>query len=257
MKTLKIIKIGGHIIDSPELLTEFLEQYAQLASPKILIHGGGKTASALAENLGIPVKMDQGRRITDEEMLKVTTMVYAGLLNKHIVATLQGAQCNAIGLTGADANCIEAQKRPVTDIDYGFAGDITKVNTQLILSLLEQQLSPVFCAVTHDKNGQLLNTNADTVAAAIASSLSAEFDVMLYYCFEKKGVLKDLHDEGSLLETLCLDDFTSLQQEGIIASGMIPKLHNCFEALTHGVTAVKIGIPAMLFSNIPHTTVQL
>ena len=243
MKKLSIIKIGGNIIDQPDKLNSFLKVFAQISGYKILIHGGGKIASFTAEKLGIPTKMVGGRRITDKASLDVVTMVYAGLLNKNIVAALQSHQCQAIGLTGADANSILAKKRPVQEIDYGYVGDLSPdaVNLSIIESFLQQNLVPVFSAITHDGKGQLLNTNADTLAAALASTLSQTFQVSLVYCFEKQGVLRSPTDETSLIPILKASAVPELQRQGVISDGMIPKLENAFTALNKGASEVIIG----------------
>jgi acetylglutamate kinase len=243
MKKLYVIKIGGNVIDNSENLHYFLEDFSKLEGVKILIHGGGKIATDLSHTLGIEPKMVDGRRITDIETLRVVTMVYAGLINKNIVAQLQKVNCNAIGLTGADANLIRASKRPIKEIDYGFVGDIheTSVATNKLSALLEEGLIPVFSAITHDGNGQLLNTNADTIASALAVALSAVYEVSLVYCFEKKGVLKDVNDNSSLISEISLSDFEALKADNIIAGGMLPKLHNAFEAIKNGVSEVYIG----------------
>ncbi|MXV14400.1 acetylglutamate kinase [Hufsiella ginkgonis] len=243
MKTLYVIKIGGNVIDNSANLHAFLEVFSALEGSKILVHGGGKMATQLSKTLGIEPKMVDGRRITDIETLRVVTMVYAGLINKNIVAQLQLHHCNAIGLTGADGNLVRAQKRPVKEIDYGYVGDLheTSVASKKLGALLEEQLVPVFSAITHDGNGQLLNTNADTVASAIAVAMSADYETSLVYCFEKKGVLADVNDDASLLAEIRSGDFEALKSEGIVADGMIPKLHNAFEAIKNGVKDVYIG----------------
>ena len=188
MQTLKIIKIGGNIIDDQKALSDFLKQLAPLEGPKILVHGGGKLASKMTERLEVPVKMHNGRRITDAETLDIVTMVYAGKINKTIVAQLQANQCNAIGLTGSDGNTIITEKRAINQIDFGFVGDVKAVNTDSLDLLIDNKITPVFCAITHDKKGQLLNTNADTIASELAIAFSKNFRTELYYCFEKNGV---------------------------------------------------------------------
>ncbi|NND12246.1 MAG: acetylglutamate kinase, partial [Flavobacteriaceae bacterium] len=196
METLKIIKIGGNIIDDANALDEFLREFANLDGQKILVHGGGKEATKLAKRLKVAVNMVDGRRVTDAETLDIITMVYAGKINKNIIAKLQASRCNAIGFSGADGNSIIATKRPVTNIDYGYAGDVVRVNTSTIRTLLENNIVPVFCAITHDEHGQLLNTNADTIASVLAIALATVFTTELYYCFEKNGVLMDVdHDD--------------------------------------------------------------
>ena len=246
MNKLKVVKIGGNIIEDAARLAAFLESFAALDGPKILVHGGGRLATQLATKLGIEAKMHEGRRITDEETLKIITMVYGGLTNKSIVAQLQRFGSNAIGLSGADANTIQAHKRPVKDIDYGFAGDIDNVDAKIIKGLIDINLVPVFCAMSHDQNGQLLNTNADTIAAEVSIAMSTYFDTSLYFCFEKNGVLQNVEDDASVIEHIDSHSYQRLKQEGIIADGMLPKMHNCFHALQEGVQAVCIGNEQML-----------
>lgn len=243
MKKLQIIKIGGNVIDNPEELDKFLTDYATITDLKILVHGGGKVATELAKRLGIEQKMIDGRRITDTETLKITTMVYAGLINKQIVASLQAKHCNALGLSGTDGNTIKSSKRKVIDIDYGFVGDINSkgINSDFISILLENHISPVFSAITHNGKGQLLNTNADTIASALAVALSKKYDVQLNYCFEKNGVLRDVKDDNSVINTITQDSYKQLLTEGIIFKGMIPKLYNAFDAIRKGVNTVMIG----------------
>lgn len=243
MENLYIIKIGGNVIDNSENLHNFLNDFASLDGHKILIHGGGKIATDLSRTLGIEPQMVEGRRITDIETLRVVTMVYAGLINKNITAQLHRYGCNAIGVTGADANLIRAKKRPVKEIDYGFVGDLdeTSVNRSALSALLQEKMVPVFSAITHDGQGQLLNTNADTIAASLAVALSSLFNVRLVYCFEKKGVLKDLNDEESILREISSSQFDSLKEQNVIAGGMLPKLQNAFLAIRHGVAEVYIG----------------
>jgi len=243
---INIVKIGGNVIENEQELDAFLGFFAQLPEPKILVHGGGKLASEMAKNLNIPVKMTQGRRITDAETLDVITMVYGGKVNKNMVAKLQSKDCNAIGLSGADGNTILSVKRPVKDVDFGYVGDVVSVNSKLITSLLSAGLTPVFCAITHDKNGQLLNTNADTIACEIARSLTENQNVTLYYCFEKAGVLKDVSDENSVITEIDLEEYRKLVDNGTVSEGMLPKLQNCFYALQGGVKRVKLGKPKML-----------
>lgn len=240
---LYIIKIGGNIIDNSENLHNFLKDFTALKGNKILVHGGGKVATQLSETLGIEPKMIEGRRITDIETLKVVTMVYGGLINKNIVAQLQRYGTNAIGLTGADGNFIRTKKRPVKTIDYGFVGDIdeTSIDNTNIKRLMDGRFTPVFCAITHDGDGQLLNTNADTIASALAVSLAKLYDTTLIYCFEKSGVLKDINDEDSLITDIGPQYYEELKKQQIIHSGMLPKLDNAFTAITCGVKAVIIG----------------
>jgi acetylglutamate kinase len=255
---LSIIKIGGNVIENKTELAKFLTLFANLDGLKILVHGGGKLATQLATKLGIESKMIDGRRITDAETLEVITMVYAGLTNKNIVAQLQSNNCNAIGLSGADGNSIQAHKRPVKEIDYGFAGDVDGVNSSMISKLLSANLTPVFCAMTHNGNGQLLNTNADTIAAEVAIHMSSFYETTLYYCFEKKGVLQNINDEDSVITQIDNHSYTKLLSDGIIADGMIPKIDNCFDAVERGVDKVCIGHHSMLDSkNELYTTITI
>ncbi|MCI0920971.1 acetylglutamate kinase [Sphingobacterium rhinopitheci] len=241
--TLNIIKIGGNVIDDDIQLEAFLEKFAAVPGKKILVHGGGKIATRIAASLGIEAKMVDGRRITDEPMLDVVTMVYAGLTNKKIVATLQKYDCDAIGLSGADGNVIKAVKRPVKDIDYGYAGDILadSVNALAIKKFLDAGFTPVFSAITHNGNGQLLNTNADTIASALATALSSYYETSLIYCFEKNGVLLDVNDNASVIENITASEYSRYKESGIISDGMIPKLENAFDAINKGVKSVFIG----------------
>lgn len=243
---LSIVKIGGNVIENEAALVKFLTSFSLMEGPKILVHGGGKLATQLANKLGVESKMVRGRRITDAETLKIITMVYAGLTNKNIVAKLQANDCNAIGLTGADGDSIQAHKRPVKEIDYGFAGDVDGINTKTISQLLQAGFTPVFCAMTHDGKGQLLNTNADTIASEIAIGMSADYQTNLYYCFEKKGVLMEITDENSVVEHINKKSYQKLLDDGIIADGMLPKLENCFHALNQNVNKVCIGDISML-----------
>ena len=247
--TLKIIKIGGNVIDDAQALSSFLYIFSLIEGPKILVHGGGKSATALAEQTGLEVKLIDGRRITDAATLELITMVYAGKINKTIIAQLQALDCNAVGFTGADGNTITSEKRPVSTIDYGFVGDVKLVETSTLELLLNNNISPVFCAITHDKNGQLLNTNADTIASELAIAFAAQFEVELYYCFEKKGVLKDVNDDNSVIQTITKSSYKKLLDAQLIFSGMLPKLNNCFHALDHEVSKVCIGTPEMLLDS--------
>ena len=247
--TLKIIKIGGNVIDDAQALSSFLYIFSLIEGPKILVHGGGKSATALAEQTGLEVKMIDGRRITDAATLELITMVYAGKINKTIIAQLQALDCNAVGFTGADGNTITSEKRPVSTIDYGFVGDVKLVETSTLELLLNNNISPVFCAITHDKNGQLLNTNADTIASELAIAFAAQFEVELYYCLEKKGVLKDVNDDNSVIQTITKSSYKKLLDAQLIFSGMLPKLNNCFHALDHEVSKVCIGTPEMLLDS--------
>lgn len=244
MQDLFVIKIGGNIIDDDKKLFAFLQQFAAVKGNKILVHGGGKLATRMADQLGIQQQMVDGRRITDAETLKIVTMVYAGFINKNIVARLQSLDCNAIGLTGADGNLIPAQKRVHASIDYGFVGDVGSLQSaagswQL---LLENGFVPVIAPITHDTKGQLLNTNADTIAQEIAKSLSKLFNVQLIYSFEKRGVLLNINDESSVIGRMNAPHYSELKQKGLIFAGMIPKLDNAFAALDSGVQKVIIGM---------------
>jgi len=257
MKTLKIIKIGGNIIDDDKALMIFLAEFSKLEGPKVLVHGGGKLASKLANQMGIEVKITNGRRITDADTLDVATMVYAGKINKSIVAQLQANNCNSVGFSGADGNTIESVKRPVKDVDFGFVGDVVKVNTKVLKLLINNNVTPVFCALTHDTKGQLLNTNADTIASELAIGFAKDFEVELYYCFQKNGVLLDVEDDDSVVENISTKTYQDLINLGIVSEGMLPKLNNCFHAIENKVSKVCIGKPEMLFkSNSKFTTIQ-
>lgn len=238
---LSIIKVGGNVIDFPDKLEEFLYLFSKFPGKKILVHGGGVMASKFGESMGVMPEMVDGRRITDKDTLDIVTMVYAGLINKQIVAKLQSLKQNALGLTGADGNLIRSVKRPVKTIDYGFVGDIQEINTDLVQVLLENNLVPVVCAITHDQKGQLLNTNADSIASELATNLSKKHKVNLYYCFNKSGVLIDEKNEQSIVPLINEDIYTELKKENVIHSGMIPKLDNAFAALNKGVNHVWIG----------------
>ncbi len=246
IQPLHITKIGGKILEDEARLDQVLRNFVNLEGHKILVHGGGKRASEMSRRLGIEPRMHQGRRITDEPALEVATMVYAGWSNKKVVSLLQAGGCDALGLSGADGNAILARKRPVGEVDYGFAGDIEEVNTGLIRHLLFAQITPVFCAITHDGQGQLLNTNADTIAARLARALTPHYDVHLHYCFEKPGVLTDPDDDDTVIARLTFDSYRQYQQQGVITDGMIPKLDNAFGALRHGVKGVVICGPITL-----------
>ena len=243
MQKLVVVKIGGNIIDDSAALDKFLKIFAGIQIPKILVHGGGKLATEIAETLNIPQQMVEGRRITDEPTLKVVTMVYAGFINKNIVAKLQSNACNAIGLTGADANIISAKKRVVKAIDYGFAGDIIsdKINKKNIEVFLSHSLTPVIAPITHDGNGQLFNTNADTIANEISKAMSEHYQVQLIYCFDKKGVLENINDENSVIKLITKENIDKLKADNIIHKGMIPKIENALQAVSAGVQNVCIG----------------
>lgn len=240
MKKLQVIKIGGNVVDNPELLDAFLSDYAQLDTATVLVHGGGKIATKIGLSLGIEPNMIDGRRVTDKETIDLVTMVYAGLVNKNIVAQLQAKGVNAIGLTGADANAILSHKRPVTTIDYGFVGDIDEINSSLLAQLLNTGYAPVMVPITHDGKGQLLNTNADTIASKVAVGLASHFEVELVYCFQLPGVMKSIEDENSLIPEMNQSAYEELKRQGIIAEGMIPKMDNCFDAIADGVKSVRI-----------------
>jgi len=243
MIDLFIIKVGGNVIDNPVLLQSFLENFASIPGKKILIHGGGKIATRIGDKLGIESKYVNGRRITDAETIDIVTMVYGGLVNKQLVAKLQSNGCNAIGMTGADANIIPAAKRPVKEIDYGFVGDIDTATVQAapLKALLEAGLTPVFAPLTHDGNGQMLNTNADTIASSLATALSQYYTVRLIYCFEKKGVLHDADNDDAVINLIDRQIFKELLADGVLTDGILPKLENAFAAIESGVNEVLIG----------------
>ncbi|MBQ2447587.1 MAG: acetylglutamate kinase [Bacteroidales bacterium] len=240
MNKLSLIKVGGKVVENPETLAKLLNDFKQIAGYKILVHGGGKLATELSQKMGIETKMVEGRRITDRETLEVVTMVYAGLVNKNIVAQLQALHINAMGLCGADFNLIRSIKRPVKDIDYGFVGDVQEVQGDVLADLINQNIVPVVAPITHDRQGQLLNTNADTVANELAKAMAPHFEVHLYYCFEKPGVLMNPDDDNSLIREIKRKEFEQYKEEGIIQGGMIPKLDNAFNALACGVKEVII-----------------
>ncbi len=237
-----VVKIGGNVVDNPEALDHFVSDFSKLKGPKILVHGGGKEATRLSARLDIPTTMIDGRRVTTRETLDVVTMVYAGLINKRIVSALQSKGCNAIGLSGADGNIIPANRRPATPVDYGFVGDIdaAKINTALLATLLDCGIVPVFCAIMHDGNGTLLNCNADSVASAVAVAASRIAPARLVFCFEKDGVLADVDNPGSLIESVTPQSYTTLREDGVVNKGMIPKIDNAFAAIAAGVESVTI-----------------
>ena len=239
---LYIIKIGGNVIDHLEKLEAFLKDFSEIQKPKILVHGGGKLATKLAEKLEIPQEFLEGRRITNQETRDVAVMVYAGLINKNIVATLQKNGLNSIGCSGADANLIPAHKRSVKTIDFGWVGDVEtdKINVQFLEKVISEDICPVFCAITHDGNGNLLNTNADTIASSLAVALSAHFEVNLAYCFEKNGVLENVEDENSVIAKITPETYIQLKEKNIVNDGMIPKIDNAFAAIEKGVKSVFI-----------------
>jgi acetylglutamate kinase len=241
MDNLYVIKIGGNVIDDEAALKSFLSGFARIDGRKILVHGGGKLATSMGEKLGIHQQLVEGRRMTDAETLKIVTMVYAGYINKNIVAGLQAHNCNAIGLSGADGNLIQAHKRISTGIDYGFAGDIDHVNTSFAEDLLSKGFTMVVSPITHDGKGQLLNTNADTIASTLATAFSKSHHTTLVYCFEKPGVLENANDDSSVIARINRSSYAELKKKNIVSAGMIPKLDNAFAALDEGVSKVVIG----------------
>ncbi len=249
MQKLTIVKVGGKVVEEPASLHALLDDFSKLAGHKMLVHGGGRSATRLSEQLGIKARMHEGRRITDQATLEVVTMVYAGLVNKNIVAALQARNINALGFSGADLNLIRATKRPVTTIDYGFVGDVTGVQTDVASSLIAQGVVPVVSPITHDGKGQLLNTNADTIAAELAMAMASDFEVHVIYCFEKPGVLLDADDDHSVIDTLDYSQFKEHQLSGVISEGMIPKLDNGFTALKNKVHSVRITNTQGLINN--------
>ena len=240
MEKLIVVKVGGKIGEEEETLRQLLQDFAAIEGHKVLVHGGGRSATKLAAQLGVESKMVDGRRITDEAMLRVVTMVYGGLVNKNIVAGLQALNVNALGLTGADMNLMRSDKRPVKEVDYGFVGDVKEVNADLLATLIHQGIVPVLAPLTHDKQGHLLNTNADTIAGEAAKALAKHFEVTLMFCFEKKGVLRDAEDEESVIPEIDREAFQRYVKEGVIQGGMIPKLENAYQAIDEGVRQVII-----------------
>ena len=241
MSVLTILKIRGALLQQPEALSDCLQYFHELQGHKILVHGGGRRASQISKALGITPRMHEGRRITDEATLEVVTMVYAGLENKRTVAQLQALGCPAIGLSGADANIILSEKRRGGAVDYGFAGDIVSVQSERLQALLETNLVPVCCAITHDGNGQLLNTNADTIAASLAAGLANLYEVELQYCFEQPGVMEDIDNPASLIPVLNPDNYAAYRANGVIVDGMLPKLDNAFLAVRAGAKRAVIA----------------
>ena len=239
---IKVVKIGGNVIDNEAALVRFAADFAALEGPKILVHGGGKLATRLAEKLEIPTTMIDGRRVTDRQTLDVVTMVYAGLVNKHVVALLQAAGCNAIGLSGADANVVKATRRAAKPIDFGFVGDIAVegVDADFILSLTERGIVPVFCSIMHDGAGTLLNCNADSVASAVAVAVAQKAETELVFCFEKAGVMADIDDPNSVIAQIGPQSYKTLLADGVVNKGMIPKIDGAFKALESGVKVVTI-----------------
>jgi acetylglutamate kinase len=238
-----VVKIGGNVIDKPEELASFLKKFAALPENKILVHGGGKLASKFSAKLGIPTEMIDGRRVTDSQTIEIVTMVYAGLINKTITAQLQSYGCNAVGLSGADAGIIKAVKRPPFPVDFGFVGDIPAegINTNQLIKFIDMELVTVFCSITADEEGVLLNCNADTIAQSIARALSSSnASVKLIYCFEKQGLLSEVNDDNSVIPLINSENCEKLKNEGVITAGMIPKIDNAFNALNAGVKEVII-----------------
>lgn len=245
-ENLTVVKIGGNVINDEQLLFQVLQDFCQLEGKKILIHGGGKKASALMQKMGITPRLIDGRRITDDAALEIVIMVYAGLINKSLVSRLQSMGCNALGMSGADLNAIKAHKRLVKEIDYGWVGDIEEVNDQHIAQLLETDFIPVFCAITHDNNGQLLNTNADSIASRVAAAMGKRYDTTLILCFEKDGILSDPEDDNSIIDSIDHSLYKELVKSGVISAGMLPKTESAFFALQHGAGKVYIAGPQAL-----------
>ncbi len=240
MEKLTIVKVGGGIVEDPVSLQQLLKEFSALHGNKVLVHGGGRSATRIATLLGIESQMVNGRRITDDKMLDVVTMVYGGLVNKTVVAGLQAQGVNALGLTGADMNVIRSHKRPVREVDYGWVGDVEQADGEMLSALINKGVVPVMAPLTHDGQGHMLNTNADTIASEVACVLAPYFEVTLTYCFEKRGVLHDAEDEESVIAHISEEEFHHLTQEGVIAGGMIPKLENAFQAIHRGVAKVMI-----------------
>ena len=247
-----VVKIGGNVLDNPDALTTFLADFAALPGPKILVHGGGKIASELGEKMGLIPHYVKGRRITDDATMDLVTMVYGGLINRQITAQLQALGCNAIGLTGADANILPATKRPVHEIDYGWAGNlqVADIDSDRLQLFINQGLTPVFAPLTHDGHCHLLNTNADTVAASLARALVSAFEVHLLFCFEKKGILSDPENDESVIPTLNWAFYLDLQDKATVSGGILPKLDNAFKAAHNGVERVVIGLADDLRLNV-------
>ena len=247
---LTLVKVGGAIVENADSLSSLLDKFASIEGHKVLVHGGGRSATRIAERLGLPQQMVAGRRVTDADTLRVVTMVYAGLVNKNIVAQLQARGINALGLTGADMNVISSHRRPpkqvrmddgsTQTVDYGFVGDIDQVNADLLSDLIAKGVVPVMCPIGHDAQGNLLNTNADTIAAEVAKALARNFEVTLVYCFEKRGVLRDADDDDSVIPCITQTEFPVLVEQGIVSGGMLPKLENAFDAIRAGVHEVVI-----------------
>ena len=238
---LTIIKVGGAVLNDNKIFKTFLNNFSKIKEKKILVHGGGIIASNYLIRLGIPPKFIKGRRITDEKTLDVAIMTYAGLINKKIVAQLQKSNCNSIGLSGVDCNLIKSKKREIKDIDFGLVGDITQISVNFINNLIKTNIHPVICSLSHDGNGQLLNTNADTIASKFAIELSSIYDVTLKFCFDKGGVLTNQNDSSTIISSININDYESLINQNIITDGMIPKIENCFNALKKGVKNILMG----------------
>ncbi len=250
MKTLNIIKVGGAVVEDEAQLSQLLRDFSAIEGNKVLVHGGGRRATKVAASLGIETKMVNGRRITDADMLEVVTMVYGGLVNKNVVARLQAAGVNALGLTGADMNVLHAHKRPLKDgIDYGFVGDVDKADGKMLATLIDAGITPVMAPLTHDGEGNILNTNADTIAGETAKALAPYYDVTLTFCFEKKGVLSNPDDDDSVIPTITREDFKRYVADGTIAGGMIPKIENSLAAVEAGVKKVVITKADAIGSN--------
>ena len=242
LNKITVLKVGGAVVENPESLAQLICDFAAIESPKVLVHGGGRSATAMATRLGIETQMVEGRRVTDDEMLRVVTMVYGGLVNKNIVAQLQAAGVNALGLTGADMDIIRSHKRPLKNgIDYGWVGDVDRADGHRLATLLREGITPVIAPLTHNGEGRLLNTNADTMAQTVACALAPYFQVTLRFAFEKRGVMREPDDAESLIPHITENDFINLRNEGIVSGGMLPKLENAFEAIRQGVTQVVIG----------------
>ncbi len=250
MEKLTVIKVGGAVVEDELQLAALLEAFSKIEGRKALVHGGGRRATKVAESLGIETRMVNGRRVTDKAMLEVVTMVYGGLVNKNVVARLQALGINAIGLTGADMNVLHAQKRPVKtvemadgtkeEVDFGYVGDVDRADGKALSALIEQGVIPVMAPLTHDGKGNMLNTNADTIASETAKALAEYYDVTLVFSFEKKGVLANPDDEESVIPVITADDFRKYTADGTIAGGMIPKIENALKAVEKGVKAVRI-----------------
>lgn len=242
-----IVKVGGAVVEDEQQLSQLLKDFAAIEGRKVLVHGGGRRATKVAAALGIESHMVYGRRITDSDMLEVVTMVYGGLVNKNLVARLQAQGVNALGLTGADMDVIRSHRRPLKDgIDYGFVGDVDQANGTMLSTLIEAGITPVMAPLTHDGKGQMLNTNADTIASETAKALATQYDVTLIYSFEKKGVLKNPDDDDSVIETITHEDFERYKANGTIGGGMIPKIENALAAVDAGVSRVIITLASAI-----------